>query len=481
MIARAGRPSWAREIITGGLASLLVALSNAASPVMGLAVAGGAAVLCIGLFSPAALVLAWIGAGPTLSTWLDVNVGPLPNLTPDRALLLVLLSVTALRWLRRPWTRLPLGRIEQLMVCFLVVAAASAIAGGGTRQTNLAVMSASSGSLKLDLVFLTLSYGLPFLAFFLTKNLLQDERHVRWLLRTFIAVGVFVAMTGILQYYTGITIFMPTRMEVIHEGRATGTMTSAPEFGLVVGIPLLIALICFLRSRYVPERLPLAAVILFMGVAIVLSKTRTIWVGIVVGLAVAALYERGLRRRLAAVAITAALAGAAAWPFVANSEFITGRVMDMTPVYNRVINTATAVNMFVHSPLVGFGFGRYTYDSEKWDYITGVGGVSPYYGFAAGVPHNEYMHVLVLLGLMGSIPYGAILVLAWRMAARHYRTRFDLAGPRRDLALMFLSAFGLYLATALTVDAFAFGYASIQIYALAGALEGLRVREAVVA
>src|SRR5688572_32803083 len=99
MIARAGRPSWAREIITGGLASLLVALSNAASPVMGLAVAGGAAVLCIGLFSPAALVLAWIGAGPTLSTWLDVNVGPLPNLTPDRALLLVLLSVTALRWL----------------------------------------------------------------------------------------------------------------------------------------------------------------------------------------------------------------------------------------------------------------------------------------------------------------------------------------------------------------------------------------------
>lgn len=461
----------------GGVASIVFALSIAGSPLMGLGLSAAAAALCVGLFAPTALLLAWIAADPSLSTWLDVRIGPFPALTPDRALLMLLVAVSAWRWVRRPLTLLPLGRLELLMAGFITYAAASAIIGGGSQQKNLAVVNVASGGLRLDLVFLAVCYGLPFLAFFLTKNLFHREGHVRWLIGTFIVVGVFVAATGILQYFTSITWFTPTRMDVSHQERATGTMTSAPEFGLVVGIPLLAAIICFFRSRYVPERLLLAGAIAFMAVAIVLAKTRGIWVGLVVGLAVAAFYEPRLRKYMVAMALASILALVAAWPLIANTDFIRGRVMNMTPVYNRVVNTATAVNMIAHSPLVGFGFGRYTYDSNKWPYLVDVAGVSALYGYAAGVPHNEYLHVLILLGLIGFIPYSAILVTAWRTASRHYRESIMIFGVRRDIALIFLSVFAFYLTTALAVDGFAFPHASLQVYSLLGTLDGLRVRD----
>jgi O-antigen ligase len=177
------------------------------------------------------------------------------------------------------------------------------------------------------------------------------------------------------------------------------------------------------------------------------------------------------------VALTATFALAAIWPLIADSEFVRGRVLDPIPVYARIVTTATAMNMFVHSPLVGHGFGRYTYDSKKWDYIVGVFGLSSQFAYTTGVPHNEYMHVLVLLGLAGFIPYVAILVIAWRTAARHYRDRFSGGGPSRDIALIVLSALGLYLTTAGASDAFAFNYGSVQVYTLFGAIEGLRARE----
>jgi O-antigen ligase len=460
-----------------GFASLVFAASLSSGPLIGLAVAGGAAAFCLALYAPTALVLAWIGTGPTLSTWLDVRVGPLPALTPDRALLMLLLFVSAWRWLRRPWTLLPLGRFEQLMAWFLLYAAASAVLGGGSQETNLAATKSSAGGLRQDLVALAIGYGLPFLSFFLTKNLLYRDSHIRWLLGTFVAVGVFVAVTGILQRFAGITIFTPSRMSVIHEGRATGTMASASEFGMIVGAPLLAAIVCVLRSRYMPERLLLAGAISIMAVSIVLARTRAIWLGIVVGLVIAALYEPALRKRLAGAALVPALALAVAWPLIADSEFIRNRVMDMTPIHSRIVTTATALNMFVHSPLFGFGFGRYTYDSEKWDYIVGAFGLTSYHAYGPGVPHNEFMHVLILLGLIGFVPYLAILVLAWRTAVRHYRERAGLSGPCRDIALIFLAAFGLYLTTACTIDALFFGYPSIQVYSLLGALDGLRARE----
>jgi O-antigen ligase len=471
------RPRGVAYKAAAGLASTVFALALTGSPIMALAVALGIIVVCVGLFSPALLTLAWIGSGPTLSTWLDVRVGPLPALTPDRTLLMVLLALFVTRWVRRPETRLPLGRMELLMAGFLLYAAASVLAGGGSRETSLNLRTMASGSLRLDFVFLGVVYGLPYFSFFMTKNMLWRESHLRGFLVTFICAGTFVALTGILQTFTSISFFVPTRNEVIHQERATGTMTSAGEFGLVVGMPLLAAIIGFLRGKYLSERLLLGGVIAVMSVAIVLAKTRGVWVGVALGLAVAAYYEPGLRRRLGAAALAGTVTLVAAWPLLANTEFIRGRVFDMITVYTRVATTATALNMVAHSPLVGYGFGRYTYDSEKWDYMTGAFGLTALYAYPPGVPHNEFMHILILLGVIGFIPYVAILVIAWRTAAEHYREYDDpFTTPRRDIALIVLSAMALYIAICCTLDAFSLGPATLQLYCLIGALHGFRAR-----
>jgi O-antigen ligase len=180
---------------------------------------------------------------------------------------------------------------------------------------------------------------------------------------------------------------------------------------------------------------------------------------------------------VAGVALAWALALAVAWPFIADSAFVRLRVMDMTPIHARIVTTATALNMVAHRPLLGYGFGRYTYDSGKWDYVVGAFGLSSQLAYGTGVPHNEYLHVLVLLGLVGFVPYALILILAWRTAARHYREGFaGVSGSRRDIALVFLSVISQFLTTLCAADALFLGPASVQVYALLGALDGLRVR-----
>jgi O-antigen ligase len=457
--------------------SSFVALVSSSEPFIGLGLAGAAVLVPVALFSPEVLLFAWLGTGPTLSTWLDFRIGPFPALTPDRAVLAVLVSAVTWRWFWRRQTILPLGRFEALMGIFLASAAVSTLARGGTHLPEMAAEALLVGGLKGDVVILVVAYGMPFLGFFLAKNLLETDVHFRWLLRVYILVGLFVSIVGLLQYFFGFDMFTPTRMQVIHNTeRATGTLASAPEFGLVVGTCFLAATLCFLRSRDVFERALLAAVIPVLGVAIVFAKTRATWIGLVVGLTVAAYYQPKLRRRLIAVGLIFSVGLLAAWPFLATTDFIRNRVLDLRPIQSRIILTATALNMFVHSPIYGHGFGRYTYAAEKWEYIVSVGKLTPHHAYGSGVPHNEYMHILILLGLVGFVPYMMIFFLAWRGAVYHYRKRLDLSGPRREIALVALSVLAMYLMGSMTSDAFGHSYASAQLFVLLGALEGQRVR-----
>jgi O-antigen ligase len=105
-----------------------------------------------------------------------------------------------------------------------------------------------------------------------------------------------------------------------------------------------------------------------------------------------------------------------------------------------------------------------------------VAGVPPYYALAPGVPHNEFLHVLVLLGLGGFAPYAAVLALGWRTGVRCHRG-VALPGPGREVALTCLAVLAVYVVNGLFVDLMANTYASSQLYVLLGATDGLRLRE----
>lgn len=451
-------------------AALLLAFAFAGMSVFIIAaIVGGTLVVALLLKIPAWMLLAAVASGPMFGGWLDASVGGGVQATIDRALLVAITFFMAVRWLRRPAAVLPVSRVELLMLTFVLVAAVSALVRGGSQG------SGTKGGLRLDFVFLVQSYGAPFLLFFLAKNVLR-EVHLKWLLRVYVAVGVFVSAVAVLQYFTGITTFSPTRYEAIHIGRAAGTLGTAPHFGIVMAVSLLAALVLLLRSNRPPTRATLAVLIVFMLAAIFLSKTRAVYLGLAVSMAIAAIYTPRIRRTLAVMGLVGLTATVVAWPMIARTDFVANRLFDIVPVYNRIALWGTAANMVVHRPIAGFGFGQKTFLEERGEYFTQVGQVSSSWAYTLGVPHNEYLNVLVGMGLVGFIPYFFIIVLLWKNVARVVSRNGLGHDWVSDAALVALASLGMYIINGMFTETGHCWYGSNMVYCLLGAVEGNRIR-----
>ncbi|MBZ0269198.1 O-antigen ligase family protein, partial [bacterium] len=457
-------------VAAGGLVVAYAAAS--ADPLLLAGVLGVAVLLPLVLRAPAVTLLLWIATGATMGGWLAVQPGGLPAVSVDRALLAALIGVCAVRWIRHPGLMLGPGPIEWRMLLFLAVALVSNLLAGPTMEAN------GTTGRHLDLIFLGQSYLVPFVGFFLAKNLLDQRKHLHLLLVILVVVGCLVGLVGILQQLTGFAMFRPTRYEVIHEARATGTLSSAAHFGLVMTLCLFPAIVLLRRARTLAARFALIGAVSLILVSLVLCKTRAAYLGVLVGFAILGSLDRRLGRILVIVVLFASLALLLAWPFVAESDFVAGRLSDATPILNRIALTGTAVNMIVHRPVFGFGFGRYRFAEERGPYLSSLGGVSREWAYSLHVPHNEYLHLLVLTGVVGFLPYLAAMVGCFRTAVRAYREYLPRNGIERDVALAAMLGFVAYLLNGLFSELLFAWYASNIVFVLLGAVEGIRERAA---
>jgi hypothetical protein len=430
------------------------------------AILGLVAVTPLALFFSSATLLIWVATGPTLGGWLAFVPGHgLPAVSPDRVILVFLTAVCLIRWLRHSATMIRPGRIEMMMAFFLALAAVSAFITGPTH------LYLEGGGRRQDLVFLLQSYAGPYLGFFLAKNLLAGDRIRRSILWVYVVIGVAIAGVAILNYFTGLALFRPDRYEVIHAGRATGTLSSAVHLGLILDMGLFPAIILLLGPRTLGRKLFLGSAVLMMLVAMYLSKTRAAYVGFALGVVVAAVYDRRLRRPLLATAFVAVLALMAAWPFVVNSGFVQKRLLEATPVYNRIALAATSVNMISQKPILGFGFGRYTFRVNRAGYLKGAAGVSREYATNLDDPHDDYLGVLVLLGIVGFLPYAGILFLTLRRCVQVLRLPRPASPAERDLAVVALASLACYLEHGVFDGLMFCWYASNMVFVLLGAVE----------
>ena len=90
--------------------------------------------------------------------------------------------------------------------------------------------------------------------------------------------------------------------------------------------------------------------------------------------------------------------------------------------------------MISDHPLFGVGFGDAAYISHKAEYLTGIGDLSAQYAYYLGVPHNEYIHVTVMLGLIGLILFLMILIRTVKLMFQVYHST-SVDSIRRHLAL----------------------------------------------
>ncbi len=437
-------------------------------PFLGLlGLAGG---LTLVLRWPKPSFLLWLILGPTLFTWVGAVVGTgIPALTPDRMLLVLLYAITAARWILQPATRLPVGRIEGACMTFGGMALVSAIVGGGSRINHT-----NPGGLWNDFVLLAQAYLIPFAVFYLAKNLLREDRYLNLLLHTITWTGLLVGAMGLFEFFTG--IHLVRRFQVIQTTtRAVGTLGGPVEFGMMINSSLITAILLLVRARDLLMRIFIAGALAVMVTSVVLSQSRSVWVGFVVSLAVISVFEPRFRRPLAAGGIMAVVGLAMAWPLLAETEFLRYRVLQRSSIYNRVALSCTALNMIVHRPILGGGFGRYTFTNQKWPYLTSAFGVEQQFAEDPGVPHNEYLHLLVMLGLVGFIPYFLIYWWGWRSAVIAHRREKIRPGPRVDVLLAFFGIFAMYVMNAMAVDLIFFPQVNNLMMVMFGAVESIRL------
>lgn len=455
----------ASTAVWGGLLALCLLLSLAIAevnlPVMAVILGGTAAVAML-LIDSEVVYLGWLFGGPTVFGFMNNYLSVVPGLTVDRAIFLLLVATAVAPVVLRKASTLPLLAVEKLVCVFL-----------GYALVSLFVWSADKtlADLRQDGAMYLSGYMMPLGSLLLARRMRWTEERIHLALVLLVLAAVGLGIIAALQTLAGVTIFNPEYLNIerggIAQGRATGTFASASEFGAVMATLLVLVLPLVRRTRDGVAKVALGLCALCILGGLVLAKTRGPFVCFVVSLLVLFVMDRSLRPVILAGAVAASLAGLAALPFLFDLETARERLTEITPIYNRLSLWATGINMALHHPLLGLGFTRYAFLRAMPDHLSGVGDVSAEWATVASVPHNEYIHVAVLLGLPGLAVYLGILsrcVSSLRAAARSAVPRT----ARHDVALCAIAVLCGYMVNGLVIDYGLYIYFGTVVFGLAG-------------
>src|SRR4051812_9809028 len=211
---------------------------------------------------------------------------------------------------------------------------------------------------------------MPFLLFALAPVLFAEERDRQLLLRTLTVLGIYLGATAVFEVLGPSALVFPRYIldptAGILFGRARGPFVEAGADGLVLACCLFAALLSFSRSRG-KWRIASAVSAGLASIGVLLSLTRSVWVGTIVGALVVMLIVPTLRRR-----ITALLAGAAATvgtlllvvPGLATT--LTDRLTTERSVYDRQNVNAAALRAIAAHPIDGVGWMQWLGQSTDW-------------------------------------------------------------------------------------------------------------------
>lgn len=417
------------------------------------------------------ILLVWLIGSPTIFVFANNVLQVLPAVTAERLLFLMLIAMLLLKRVFFPpspadadqdpryfWRLLPLEKMVLFFTGWLVFT-----------WVLRALRGEYAINLKDDFVTL-MQYLSPMLAFTLTRFLVWSRQQLSQLYWGLIAIGLFLAMTAVLQKFLGITWFVPKYMAVIHsETRATGTFSNASEFGLVQSALLIIGLFVGSRAKDSLVRIFVFACCLVILGSVILSETRAPLVGLAVSMAYLFARDRTIRPLLTFLAAIGGLVGMLVLPLVIDWVSLMERLTELSPIYNRLALWVAAVYMAVSNPLVGIGFGRDAFNAAWLDYAISWGPISAQWASGVGIPHNEYLHVAAWTGLVGLFLYWLVIVHGWRLV-KQVQTHVSQTPWAREHAIYIGAIWINYFINGFWVDIGYFNYIAVLTYMLLGAM-----------
>jgi len=410
-------------------------------PAIGLA--GSFALLLLGLSRPLLVVVIWVIGQPTIFIFANNQLESLPGVTVERALFLFLAALLVARLILKPEDFKRPGAVEKAMGAYLLIILASWL-------STLADKPAQT--VRSDVYLLVQGFLMPFTAYVIARNVGWTPRLIQGFLWALLTVGLFQAVAGVLQHFFGYQLVIPVSISLEHPDRMTGTFGNSLPFGIIQSIVFFMTLLLFAHTPDPVKRSLLAVVALVMLACILFAKGRAVWLAIICCMIWVTLRCPRIRPLVIGTVVVGTLALLALVPVLVDFDGFGSRLKDSAPIYNRIALYATALNMIWTRPWLGFGFGSNTFNVNKTRYFDSFGSVPADYASWPAVPHNEILHVLVLMGVVGGVAYLALMLVAVRQLIVH-GNRFRNSEPfYGDLADFVLACYAVVLINQMFMD-----------------------------
>jgi O-antigen ligase len=370
--------------------------SDAREPILVLAgLTGAASALCAGwlvgdgnvaaplglaLLAPVVFVAARLQAVHWLVVWLLVSgflgwvpgvraPGNLPEVTPERVVLLLIVVSVALKPGR--WR---IGGVGACLALFSV-------------DYFLTAAFESADLRAVTLTFLH-HYASAFVVFGLAACGLRTDSARRLLTRAGAVVGGLLAAVALVQPHAGWDLGAEPGE---WSNRIAGTLITPPNLGAALAILLVLGLYESTTGR--PHwRVVATGSVGMMAAAIMLTFTRAAWASVLVGVGVVGLLTIRRRPMLFLVLLAGIVLSIAAVPPLIDALTDDPRLHDDRNAIGRYETSLLSVQQFSQRPLFGWG-------PETIRYFSGPGG---YHGW---VSHNSFLSLLVATGLVGGTLY----------------------------------------------------------------------------
>lgn len=445
-----------------GLAAFFSLALGAGNLVVVVLIVSALALLLIIMAGPQCIVGIWLFGAATVFPIANQILSALPFITMERLMFALIVGVVAIKAILRRGVQRKVIGLEVAIACFLIYA-------------TLSLFSATSKASFTHDVWFLLQYAIPMFMFMVGRRMQWNEQQVKKLLLVLTVTGVLLALVGILQSLLGIDWFAAQDQNVTqgHKDRAHGAFSNAHTYIATLFIFLALSVMQFGMCKDALLRAALLFAIMLMALGIVLGQTRAAWFGAGVGMIVIMIRDPSVRPLIVTGGMLGIMAGTAVmFLMIDQLGFFIDRVTNLTTMASRLVTWATSVNIISHFPIFGVGFGAEAFLNIKRYYFASFMGLPQQYAVYLQVPHNEYLHVTVLLGFLGLAIFLFILI---NLLVRLFRVDSDTDIPvfQRKLALYTAASILGLMCNSLFSDTFVQDYFWMLAFFLAGLSIGM--------
>jgi O-antigen ligase len=379
--------------------------------------------------------------------------------------------------------RIPAVRVALPLVALLVVSLPSIPLrpafdeGDGGKLTIPVIHVAGSGTISQELIR-WLGIGALATMFCLAAHAVRTPRRLRFLQGTLMVAAVYPIVDALRQYAAGDLTVRPGQSDSFAAVR--GPFEHPNYFAFYLLVIMTIGLVTLIEERRLAIRLALVVLLGASSVCLVLTYTRSAWVGFAIVVLVLGL----LAYRFLLIAGVVLLA-IAAFALPGSARKVEARFSDLSDRAAAQSSNSWdwRYNMWKkmvpygwHTPAFGRGFGSYDHQTVKVfglqnrDYPLYIDASGHVKGFGA---HNDYVKTFVESGLLGL----ALWVL-WLLGLLGTAIRATRAPPVRGTAFAMVALMVAFIAISATDNIQGYPLVLMSVAVLTGGAAGVAYRAA---